>query len=70
MMARQSLKNIHRLIETATKQLPPEQSFVADLKMAIEKIDATSARETIEILQTILNVVYSEYVFSANRSTN
>ena len=44
-MARQSLKNIHRLIEAATTQMPINQQFVADLKASIEKQDSLEARK-------------------------
>lgn len=45
MPPKQSLKNIHRLIQVAANQLPPEQSFVADLKAVIEKADADNGRK-------------------------
>lgn len=35
-MARNSLKNVMRLIETVTDTLPPEQDFLNDLKRSIE----------------------------------
>lgn len=35
-MARDSLKSVMRLIDATTKDLPPEQSFLADLKRSIE----------------------------------
>lgn len=35
-MARSSLKNVIRLIEATTTSLPPEQSFLSDLKRSIE----------------------------------
>ena len=35
-MARNSLKNVMRLIETVEKTLPPEQDFLNDLKRSIE----------------------------------
>lgn len=35
-MARNSLKNVIRLIEATTTSLPPEQSFLSDLKRSIE----------------------------------
>lgn len=44
-MARQSLKNVARLIEQAKVELPVEQSFVQDLKRSIEMTDAKNARE-------------------------
>ena len=44
-MARQSLKNIHRLIEAATTQMPVNEQFVADLKASIEKQDSLEARK-------------------------
>lgn len=43
-MAKVNLKNIHRLINEATKQVPVADSFVADLKVAIQKKDAAEAR--------------------------
>jgi len=36
-MSRRALKNIHRLIEAAQKELPVEQEFLSDLKAAIER---------------------------------
>lgn len=44
-MAKQSLKNVHALIAAATKSLPVEEAFVADLEAAIEKYDLSNARE-------------------------
>lgn len=44
-MAKQSLKNIFRLIEAATDVLPIEDQFVSDLKAAIEKQDSKEARK-------------------------
>ena len=35
-MARSSLKNVIRLLEATTTSLPPEQSFLSDLKRSIE----------------------------------
>lgn len=43
-MAKVKLKNIHRLIEAATNQLPVEQAFLADFTTAIEKLDLEEAR--------------------------
>lgn len=43
-MAKTKLKNIHRLIMEATKQVPISESFVADLKVAIEKRDSVNSR--------------------------
>lgn len=43
-MARSSLKNICRLVQEATTQLPLEQSFLADLKRSIELTDKANAR--------------------------
>lgn len=43
-MARNSLKNVCRLIEAAKNQLPPEQSFLADLKRSIELTDEKNSR--------------------------
>lgn len=43
-MARNSLKNVCRLIEAAKTQLPPEQSFLADLKRSIELTDEKNSR--------------------------
>lgn len=43
-MARQALKNICRLIEEATKALPVQESFVADLNAAIEKVETANKR--------------------------
>lgn len=42
-MARNSLKNICRLIDEATSQVPVEKSFLADLKRSIE-LDGTKNR--------------------------
>ena len=44
-MARQSLKNIHRLIEAATTKMPANQEFVADLKASIELQQAAEVRK-------------------------
>lgn len=44
-MARQSLKNIQRLIKEATNDVPVEVSFVSDLNAAIEKLNARDARK-------------------------
>ena len=38
-MARNSLKNVCRLIDVANSNLPVEQSFLADLKRSIEITD-------------------------------
>ena len=43
-MARNSLKNICRLIQEATEELPVEQSFLADLKRSIELTDKANRR--------------------------
>ena len=44
-MARNSLKNICRLIQEATVQMPVEQSFLADLKRSIEISDKANSRK-------------------------
>lgn len=44
MAQQRSLKNIMRLIEVANNELPVNQAFVADLKMAIEKTEALNKR--------------------------
>ena len=43
-MTRTKLKNIHRLIAEATKQVPVTESFVADLNLAIERKDLANSR--------------------------
>lgn len=43
-MARQSLKNVARLIEEAKKQSPIEQSFIQDLKRSIEMTNKKTKR--------------------------
>ena len=43
-MARQSLKNIIRLIDAAKEQVPVEQEFLADLKRSIELNDEKDRR--------------------------
>lgn len=43
-MARQSLKNVARLIEQAKQELPVEQSFINDLKRSIEMTDQKNKR--------------------------
>lgn len=43
-MAKQALRNIHRLIGEAKKETPHEQSFLADLNTSIEKMNAASGR--------------------------
>lgn len=44
-MARNSLKNICRLVEATTNDLPVEQSFLADLKHSIEVTDEKNFRK-------------------------
>lgn len=44
-MARDSLKSVMRLIDATAKQLPPEQSFLADLKKSIEVEDLNGYRK-------------------------
>lgn len=44
-MARNSLKNVCRLIEQAKDELSPEQSFLADLKRSIELDDTKNRRK-------------------------
>ena len=43
-MARSSLKNVCRLIESATSTLPPEQEFLSDLQRSIEMTDKKNRR--------------------------
>lgn len=43
-MARQSLKNVIRLIDSAKEQVPVEQEFLADLKRSIELNDEKGRR--------------------------
>lgn len=43
-MSRTSLKNVIRLIDTAKKELPPEQDFLNDLKRSIEMDDEKGSR--------------------------
>lgn len=43
-MARNSLKNVMRLIETVKETLPPEQDFLNDLKRSIELTDEKNYR--------------------------
>lgn len=43
-MARNSLKNVCRLIETAKMSLPPEQDFLNDLKRSIELTEDKNTR--------------------------
>jgi hypothetical protein len=43
-MARNSLKNVCRLIQTARETLPPEQDFLTDLKRSIEMTDEKNSR--------------------------
>lgn len=43
-MARNSLKNVCRLISAVTAELPPEQSFLTDLKKSIELTDLKERR--------------------------
>lgn len=45
MAQQRSLKNIMRLIEVANNELPINQAFVSDLKMAIEKTEALNKRK-------------------------
>ena len=44
-MARQSFKNICRLIDSAKEDVAPEQSFLGDLKRSIEMTNDKNARE-------------------------
>jgi len=44
-MARSSLKNICRLIDAANAALPPEQSFLADLKRSIEMTEEKNSHK-------------------------
>ena len=44
-MARDSLKSVMRLIDTAAKELTPEQGFLADLKKSIEVDDLKGYRK-------------------------
>ena len=44
-MARASLKNVCRLIDDVCKDIPVEQSFLADLKRSIELSDAKNRRK-------------------------
>lgn len=44
-MARSSLKNVMRLIDATVVTLPPEKSFLADLKHTIEVEDSKGARK-------------------------
>lgn len=44
-MARNSLKNVIRLINRVSQELPPEQEFLSDLKRSIEMRDAKSSRQ-------------------------
>lgn len=43
-MAKKALKNIFNLIDTAKAELPPEQSFLNDLKRSIELTDEKNTR--------------------------
>jgi CRISPR/Cas system-associated exonuclease Cas4 (RecB family) len=43
-MSRQTLKNIYRMIEEATKEIPLEESFVADINVAIQKLDEQNTK--------------------------
>ena len=43
-MAKATLKNIHRLINIATNEMPIHEQFVTDLKVAIEKVDSQEKR--------------------------
>ena len=44
-MARQSLKNVARLIEQAKTEVPVEQSFIADLKRSVEMTELKNSRK-------------------------
>lgn len=44
-MARQSLKNVCRLIDSAKETLPVEQEFLSDLKRSIELTDEANSRK-------------------------
>lgn len=43
-MAKTKLRNIHRLINEAKNQVPVHESFLADLKVAIERRDSANRR--------------------------
>ena len=62
-MARQSLKNIFRLIEAATNEMPIEQQFVADLKASIEKQDALEVRKPSKSYKLFLMVCIRNMYF-------
>ena len=47
-MARNSLKNVCRLIQEANEQIPIEQSFLSDLKRSIELSDKENSRKPSE----------------------
>ena len=44
-MARNTLKNISRLIDIANQNIPPEQGFLSDLKHSIEKTEEKNRRK-------------------------
>lgn len=44
-MSRQSLKNVCKLIDSVTKELPVEQDFLVNLKRSIELTDIKNARQ-------------------------
>lgn len=45
MMARNSLKNVMRLIDEAKQTLPPEKEFLSDLKRSIELMDEKNRKK-------------------------
>lgn len=61
-MARNTLKNISRLIDIANTNIPPEQGFLADLKHSIEKTDEKNRRKPSQTYKpSSMNCIRSMY---------
>lgn len=61
-MSRQSLKNVMRLIQEAEVELPPEQSFLADLKRSIELDADRGARKPSQTFKpSSMNCIRASY---------
>lgn len=61
-MARDSLKSVMRLIDATTKNVPPEQDFLGDLKRSIELDDAKGARKPSQTYKpSSMNCIRSMY---------
>lgn len=60
-MARNSLKNVMRLIDVANNELPIEQEFLQDLKASIEKLNNTPYKPSQTIKPSSFNCIRQAY---------